>query len=87
MKEISKNLDSTLILLRCLSLLQRAYINPTDLNDQQPAVFRLKQELTVVFLDRLLKLNIECFKKTAVVKEVIQPILEAIGLESCDNLK
>ena len=31
MKEISKNLDSTLILLRCLSLLQRAYINPTDL--------------------------------------------------------
>ena len=47
----------------------------------------MKQELTVVFLGRLLKLNVECFKKTAVVKEVIQPILEGIGLESCDNLK
>ena len=86
MTEISKNLDSTLVLLRCLSLLQRAYINPTDINEHH-AVFRLKQELTVVFLGRLLKLNIETFKKTAVVKEVIQPILEAVGLESCDNLK
>ena len=85
MKEISKNLDSTLILQRCLMLLQRSYINPRDMHEQH-AVFKLKQELTVVFLARLLKLNNESFKKTQVVKDVIVPILEYIGLEHCDNL-
>ena len=68
-------------------LLQRSYINPADLSGHDNAVFRLKQELTVVFLGRLLRLNIDRFKKTSVVKEVIQPILENIGLESCDNLQ
>ena len=85
MTEINKNLDTTLILHRCLMVLQRSYINPRDMHEQQ-AVFKMKQELTVVFLARLLKLNNESFKKTQIVKDVIVPILEHIGLEDCDNL-
>ena len=86
MTEISKHLDGPLILQRCLPLLQRSYINPRDVAEQH-AVFRLKQELTVVFMVRLLKLNVDTFKKTQVVKDVIQPVLESVGLEHCDSLE
>ena len=66
-------------------LLQREYINPKDF-EQHNAVFKMKQELTVIFLIRLLKLNLECFRKTQIVKDVVQPILEHIVVEDCDDM-
>ena len=46
----------------------------------------MKHELTVVFLRRLLVLNLEHFKKTAVVKEIVLSILEETGIADCDSL-
>ena len=84
-EKICEHLDANLILRGLLPCLQRAYINPKNEREQQ-AIFHMKRELTVVFLRRLLVLNLEHFKKTAVVKEIVLSILEETGIADCDSL-
>lgn len=63
----------------CLGLLSRNLIN-------EKSVFKMKEELSVTFFLRLLKLNKQHFNKVNVVKEFIQPVVESIMLSNCDDL-
>ena len=46
----------------------------------------MKDELTVLFMKRLLALNLKVFKKAVVVKDVIFAAIDDTGIEDCDNL-
>ena len=69
---ICNSLNLTQILSRIL-ILSRAYINTTSSDN-----FKIKTELTVEFLLRLLCINIKLFKKTQIVKDVLIPTLEFV---------
>ena len=63
-------------------LIGRSYINSSETASR----FRLKKELTVVLLKRVLQMNIELFKRAEIVKEVIIPTLDFVAIENCDSL-
>ena len=84
-EKICEHLDINRMLHGLLPCLQRAYINPKNEHAQR-AIYHMKHELSVEFLRRLLALNVEHFKKTAVVKEIVLPILEQTGIAQCDSL-
>ena len=46
----------------------------------------MKDELTVLFLKRLLSLNLQVFKKAVVVKDIIFAAIDDTGIEECDSL-
>ena len=47
----------------------------------------LKEELTVSLLNRLLQMNLSCFKKEKVFKEVILPVTQVVSLHTCDKIE
>lgn len=64
----------------CLNLITRASINSND------AIFKLDKELSVTFLERLLSIAKEFNNKAKVIKEGYVPLLQAIAIDSCDDL-
>jgi uncharacterized NAD-dependent epimerase/dehydratase family protein len=80
MIQICESLDSAQIVGICLNLITKSNINANE------AVFKITQELSVTFFEKLL-INAALFKnKAKVVKEGYVPLLQTISIESCDDL-
>jgi len=50
-------------------------------------MFKLKEEMSVTLLLRLLQLNTSVFERTDIVKDIFSPILEGIQVDECDDLE
>lgn len=62
-------------------LLSKAYLKTKSTEG-----FRMKSELTVVFFQRLLRMNNQLFGKTQIVKDVLLAALDFTQVEQCDSL-
>jgi hypothetical protein len=69
MQQICESLDSVQIVSVCLSLIEKKNINENE------AVFKCQQELTVTFFERLLSIANLFKNKAKVIKEAYIPLL------------
>ena len=82
MRQVCISVDLVQMCRVVMILLSRKYVN----DNTGEGGLKLKTEFSILFFQRLLRMNRDLFKKTQIVKDVITSVLEVVCLESCDYL-
>lgn len=64
-----------------MMLLSKEYINTNTVKD-----FQIKDDLNIEYLIAISAMNTQYFKKVAIVKEFLIPIVDYVDISKCEDL-